>query len=87
MAISKNIEMISNFGDTVVFNDTYIKINEINGYKNKITVILFIYKKENELLLKSEAYSFTPNLDGDNFIKQGYEYIKTLPEYADAIDC
>jgi galactose mutarotase-like enzyme len=26
-------------------------------------------------------------LDGDNPIKQAYKYLKTLPEFADALDC
>jgi len=32
---------------------------------------------------------FTPSVsDGStNFIQQGYEYLKTLPEFADAVDC
>ena len=27
------------------------------------------------------------SIDGDNPIKQAYEYLKTLPEFADATDC
>lgn len=27
------------------------------------------------------------NTDSTNIIRQGYEYLKTLPEYTDAIDC
>jgi len=30
---------------------------------------------------------FAPNLDGDNFIRQAYLHLKTLPEFADAVDC
>lgn len=37
--------------------------------------------------INNMSYSFIPDLLGDNFIKQGYEYLKTLPEFADCIDC
>ncbi len=33
------------------------------------------------------VYVTSYNIDGENPFKQAYEYIKTLPEYADAIDC
>jgi hypothetical protein len=32
-------------------------------------------------------YSFSINKAGGNFIEQAYEYLKTLPEFADAVDC
>lgn len=31
-------------------------------------------------------YDFVPNLDGPNIIKQAYEHLKTLPEFAGAAD-
>ena len=32
-------------------------------------------------------FQFTPDLESaDNFIKQAYEYLKTLPEFSGAID-
>lgn len=33
------------------------------------------------------AYTCDYELDGSNPIKQAYNYVKTLPEFADAIDC
>lgn len=88
MALTKQIEMVSNFGDTVVFNDAYIKVTEIKGNKNNIICTYVVYMgKEKQTGLTVSTIEFTPNLDGDNFIKQGYEYIKSLPEYSDAIDC
>lgn len=30
---------------------------------------------------------FVPVLDGDNFFRQAYLYLKTLPEFAGATDC
>lgn len=87
MALTKQIEMVSNFGDTVVFNNAYFKITLINGDKNNIDIYVSCSKEKDGLHIKMNSYSFTPNLGGDNFIKQGYEYLKSLPEYADAVDC
>jgi hypothetical protein len=37
--------------------------------------------------VKKESYQFTPNMNSDNFIKQAYLHLKSLPEFADAVDC
>ena len=40
-----------------------------------------------DIKLAERSYSFSANLDGPNFIKQAYLYLKTLPEFSDATDC
>ena len=40
-----------------------------------------------DTILQTESYTFAPKLDGENFIKQAYEHLKTLEEFKDAIDC
>lgn len=87
MALSKTIELVSNFGDTSVFNNPYIAIKKIEGYKDNILINVIFKKAKDNVVLKQEYYSFAPALEGDNFIKQAYLYLKTLPEFADAIDC
>lgn len=37
--------------------------------------------------INNTCYSFTPTMTGDNFIKQGYDYLKTLPEFEGCEDC
>ena len=37
--------------------------------------------------IKHEQFNFVPNLEGQNFIAQAYEHLKTLPEFAGAEDC
>ena len=37
--------------------------------------------------LGSKEYEFSVDLEGPHPIKQAYLYLKTLPEFADAIDC
>jgi hypothetical protein len=87
MALKKQIILKSNFGDDVVFYDAYIKISSFTGNKEKIEIYLSIYKSKDDRFLENKTLSFTPSLEGDNFIKQGYQYLKTLPEFAGAIDC
>jgi len=37
--------------------------------------------------LLAQSFSCNYSLDGENPIQQAYEHLKTLPEFADAIDC
>lgn len=70
--------------------DAYYKIDSINGTKDQIEIKVAIYKDSlKQVSYAVKAYKFTPIVDEEslNFIKQGYEYLKTLEEYADAVDC
>ncbi len=87
MALKKQITLISNFEDAVVFTDAYIKVEKLDGNKNKIEATVLFYKKQNEKVVDSKFYSFAPILEGRNFIAQAYEHLKTLPEFAGATDC
>lgn len=68
---------------------TYNRIDYIEGSKDVIKFRLGVYKDSSkEKLISTDHYSFTPNTDAgsENFIKQGYEYLKTLPDFTNAID-
>lgn len=87
MAISKKI----NLTNGVILTQAYIKIISVSGNKHecRIDVGLFVSEEYTDnKYVEIRGYSFTPNLDtaSDNFIKQGYDYLKTLPEYEGAID-
>lgn len=86
MAINKKMKLVSNFGDEVVFDNTYIKVNSFYGDKNCFYFDTIIYNKDKTKELKNERFYFVPTME-DNFIKQAYLYLKSLPEYADAVDC
>lgn len=74
--------------------ESYIKINTYCGTKNNIDICTTcfvneeLYKAE-KLPILTKYYSFIPSVSNDssNFIKQGYEYLKTLDEFKSAIDC
>ena len=86
MALKKDIELINNFGETSKFKDSLIKITKIDGNKDYLQLTIMFYKENMDLLTSKFEY-FKPSLNGDNFIKQGYDYLKTLEEFKDAKDC
>jgi hypothetical protein len=88
MALKQDFTFQDNFKRNVHFNDCYAKISGIEGTKENITFTLEIKQNaEDNFVLKSKHYVFTPNLDGKNFIAQAYDYLKTLEEFANAKDC
>jgi hypothetical protein len=65
----------------------YIKVVEIYGDKEKLTATVN-FKDEN-LVQFNKQYDVPMSVnDGSlNFIAQVYNHLKTLPEFANAIDC
>ena len=86
MALSKTINIEDNFGVSINFSNAYFKVNEINGGKNKLIAYVHTSVEKNGQILEKTAYEFAPDLDGDNFIKQAYNYLKTMPEFLEATD-
>lgn len=73
-----------------VIPDVYCRIDVMNGSKERLTIKVDTYKDSSKvILIKSESYSFVPDVTegAENFVKQGYEYLKTLPEFSGAVDC
>lgn len=90
MALIKNI--ILNNG--IIVNNAYIRVDTVNGCKGGLTISVNSYISKEAFdngqgYLEQKFYYFIPSVeDGSlNFIKQGYEHLKTLPEYVDAVDC
>lgn len=75
------------FSGSLVLPNAYCKIYEISGSKEKINFSVAISAQKDGEQLETGFYSFTPNLDGQNFIAQAYGHLKTLPEFAGATDC
>ena len=85
MALKKTITAKDNFGIEVTIPEAYIKVESTLGNKNEQQIVVSFTK--NNSLLNSKQYLFNPNMDGDNFIKQAYLHLKTLPEFSNAVDC
>ena len=90
MALQKTLKLTNNFGTETTIENAYIKVGEVVFAKPRaLTSVLFKKTKEDDVPVKVERYSFE-SIVGQNAkdaIAQGYEYIKTLPEFADAVDC
>jgi len=69
---------------TDVLNGAYIKVVSTEGTKEKQRACVQISSGEKQI---SNFYEFTPTMSGSNFIAQAYEYLKTLPEFAGAVNC
>lgn len=85
MALKKTISLKNNFGLENTFQDAYIKVKSVNGTKESVTAYVD-YAKDTQVLVQ-KGFQFVPNMNGQNFIKQAYEHLKTLNEFVDAIDC
>jgi hypothetical protein len=94
MALRKNISIstkvnaqdngISGVAFASVTDSVYIKVATVHAAKdNAVATVTFTSGK----ITGERRYNFTVNLDGNNFIQQAYEHLKTLPEFAGAVDC
>lgn len=87
MALTQKITLKDSFGDDRVFPNAYIKVDQINGNKGLLQVVLGVYKEQGQNKIDSVSTGFAPSLDGKNFIAQAYDHVKTLEIFADAQDC
>ena len=90
MALTKTFTLTNNFGTESILENVYVKITHIQGDKNLMQADANLFPTvgdEKGESIQTKRVSFTPDLDGPNFIQQAYEYLKTLPEFADATDC
>jgi hypothetical protein len=90
MSLKHNVTLES-FGQSVTVPDTIIRISNIKGNKSScsFTVFYFIVNSEGgQEMIHEKSFWFKPSVSegSENFIKQAYEHLKTLPEFADAID-
>jgi len=90
MALNKSI--ILNNG--LIVNNAYIRIDTVKGYKGDLQISVNSYVSKEAFdsgqgYLEQKFYNFVPSVEdtAPNFIRQGYEHLKTLEEYADAVDC
>lgn len=82
MAIIKSV-----IKNGVSIPNAYIKIANMRGDKNRVFYNLDFSASVSHDPIYSVTHDFTPDLDGDNFIKQAYAHLKSLPEYSGAVDC
>jgi hypothetical protein len=71
--------------EMVVIPDAYCRVEEVSGSKNLVTCVVSINADAGSMM--KVKHQFEPSMDGGNFIQQAYNYLKTLPEFAGAVDC
>jgi hypothetical protein len=86
MALQKNLTLENNFDEQSMFPNAYIKVQSVNGNKERMTAVVVTHKEKNGFCLTSKSYNFVPDLNS-NFIEQAYNHLKTLPEFSGAMDC
>lgn len=64
------------------------RVETVLGNKYSVSANVSIYRDESLEggAIDRRSYSFTPSMEGGNFIQQAYEHLKTLPEFAGAED-
>lgn len=93
MALQMNVESVIG----LTLPNAYIKIDFVSGNAASLSLTVSTYvsktvsdqaKNGEKRWVEQRYIIFIPSVeDGSpNFIKQGYEYLKTLPEYAGATD-
>jgi hypothetical protein len=88
MAIKANFEKTEHhFDGALIAKNAYWKVEKFSGNKLQCRVSVGAYTQQDGTLLGSKEYYFVPAMDGANPIKQAYEHLKTLPEFAGATDC
>ena len=83
MAISKNLEL----SNGIKVDGAYIRVEYPSVTKDSMNFHIRKYVASNKSAFSEEFVEAPYTLDGANPFVQAYEYIKTLPEYADAVDC
>lgn len=87
MALKKDFAFNTKYGVSATVTDCYIKVERVEASKVLGNATVAFYKDDKSALLEEARYEFPVNLEGDNFIAQAYTHLKTLPEFADAVDC
>jgi hypothetical protein len=73
-------------GESKLAIAAYIKVQSISGDKNNIDATV-MFTDDNVRFSKKYTFSASVADGAPNFIKQAYEYLKTLPEFENSEDC
>ena len=64
----------------------YVLITHISG-RDRIELEYAYFDEDTGERLDVRLTIFTPDLDGPNYLKQGYQHLKSLEEFDEATDC
>ena len=85
MALQKTVNTSYGF----IAEHAYHKIDNIRIFnKTSMTFnVKSLKSKDEKNAFDVSSFQCMYDIDGSNPIKQSYEYLKTLPEFAGAVDC
>lgn len=87
MALTKSLS-VEIHGKTLAFENAYFQVSNITGTKVKQTALVTVYSDSSKAhVLQDSSFSFSPDMNGGNFVKQAYDAAKLLPDYQGAKDC
>jgi hypothetical protein len=65
----------------------YVRVDKVHAGKDAALALVSFCEPESKNNLFGAAYEFAGVIDGENFIQQAYQHLKTLPEFSGAQDC
>lgn len=86
MAMKKSQKFDTDFGSITV-PECYIKVSMVEVNKNNGMANVSFYDKPNGKLLHAKIYAVPHDLNGSNALIQAYNHLKTMDEFAGAVDC
>jgi hypothetical protein len=89
MALQINISAENNFGQISTLTNCYCKVAKLIGDKSQMHIKVDVMNAEKNRVYREDTFAFTPSVEdgAKNFIAQAYDHLKSLPEFASAIDC
>jgi hypothetical protein len=75
---------LSGTSQSSITDELYVKVEKVVSTKSTANCLVSF---TGNVINGMNNYEFQVNLNGDNFIKQAYLHLKTLLEFADAVDC
>ena len=72
--------------NSIAYSNVYIWVTSVEGAKSLQVTVQIYSDSAKTSLLDRKSYNFIPDYtdSGKNYIKQAYEYLKTLTDYKDA---
>jgi hypothetical protein len=84
--IQTTMGSIENGTQKVSFS-AYIKVVSIDGDKSKVNANVHFAGDQVQFIKHYQQIPVSVEVGTPNFIEQVYKYLKTLPEFAGAVDC
>lgn len=76
--------------ESVQLSNVYVMVDKLQGDKTLIEFTINHYMDSSkQTLIRATNHVFVPDVSdrAKNFVEQAYEHLKSLNEYANAIDC